>query len=208
MHNPHSAYADFTVAPNTPAAEHGEEMKVYYAVTLDDYLEYCLYVYKRSLIYRRLKIFCIAIVPAISLAIAFTLVTFNPLDLEFVMRLFIGGLILVLGCFCGVFSALTYDPIQILFQRWWLQSYALKNGLRGIVGQISLILSDHSLVEITEIGRSEVLWKSVTGFEDTGDHLYVQIGLLAAILPRRGFANDHDYLAVRGFLRARIQKNT
>jgi hypothetical protein len=57
-----------------------------------------------------------------------------------------------------------------------------------------------TLVEITEIGRTEVRWENMKGVDDAGDRTYIFVtGMLASILPRRGFDSDEEYFAARDF---------
>lgn len=80
------------------------------------------------------------------------------------------------------------------------RTYANNMGTRGIVGEITLILSEESLVEITEVGRSEARWENMHSVEEVGDYTYIFVTAgLASILPRHGFASDAEYEATRDF---------
>ena len=78
-------------------------------------------------------------------------------------------------------------------------------GVRGVVGAITLILTDESLTEITETTRSEIKWKDMERVDEVGNHTFIMVNpLLAAIVPRHGFANEQDYVKVRDFVKARV----
>jgi hypothetical protein len=73
-------------------------------------------------------------------------------------------------------------------------------GSRGIVGRITLILTEESLTEVTEAARSEAKWGTMAGVEEVGDCTYIYVTpLLGAVIPRSGFDREEDYLAVRDF---------
>jgi hypothetical protein len=75
-----------------------------------------------------------------------------------------------------------------------------------VTGPIRLILSEESLVEITELTRTEARWRDMDGIEEVGDYTFIMVtGMTAAILPRRGFEREDDYLSVRDFARARFK---
>ncbi|WP_420841886.1 YcxB family protein [Fimbriiglobus ruber] len=85
-----------------------------------------------------------------------------------------------------------------------LRAHLQKNGSRGIVGPITLILTDDSLTEITEITRSEARWQNIQRVDVSGDYTFIYVNSSsAAILPRHGFDSGEEYEAVRDFALAR-----
>jgi hypothetical protein len=81
-------------------------------------------------------------------------------------------------------------------------------GAHGLIGRITLVLTDESLTEQTETVRSEVRWQDMNRVEVVGDITYIFLtGMSMAIIPRHGFERDEDYMAVRDFAIAKLGKS-
>ncbi len=81
--------------------------------------------------------------------------------------------------------------------------------MRGMIGPITLILSEDRLVEITETTRSEMRWEDMKGLDVSVDYTFIFVtGLSAAIVPRLGFDSDNEYEAVRDYAIARLKDQT
>jgi hypothetical protein len=97
--------------------------------------------------------------------------------------------------------------ILVAFPFWFRSAQArnvralvTKLGGRGIIGDHTLVLSDDKLVEISEAIRTEVRWTNLTEVEEVGEHTYLFIaGISAVVLPRRGFDSEAEYEAARDF---------
>jgi hypothetical protein len=80
------------------------------------------------------------------------------------------------------------------------RAFVKKLGGRGIIGERTLILSEESLVAISETFRTEARWENMTGVDVVGDYTYIFIaGISALILPRHGCDSDEEYDAARDF---------
>jgi hypothetical protein len=167
-------------------------MEVAYTLTLEDYVNFTVHMYKK------------ANMPRMPFQIALALVF-----------LVIGASALVLGLGAGDFFTIwvsvlllvasTFPVTFPLYYARKVRAYMKKLGTEGIVGPIRLVLTDESLVEITTVGRNEANWRDVLGIEDIDGYTFIRLtGLSAAILPRAGFSSDEDYLRVREFARTRI----
>src|SRR5690242_15680125 len=72
---------------------------------------------------------------------------------------------IVLGVLTVVYAASYPQAHRATIERN-ARAYARNMGTRGVVGEIKLILSEESLVEVTEIARSEVRWAVMQGVEE------------------------------------------
>ncbi|QJW92715.1 YcxB family protein [Frigoriglobus tundricola] len=81
-----------------------------------------------------------------------------------------------------------------------VRTFVKKLGGRGIIGERALVFTEELLVAISETFRTEVRWENVQGVEVVGEHTYIFIaGISAVILPRCGFDSDEEYEAARDF---------
>jgi YcxB-like protein len=166
-------------------------VEVSYTTTLDDYVAYAWHMWRKSKAVRGAYLSGWLFFPALGLlgAAAF-----------FVLGSRVGA-----GVCVG--AAVLYAAIYPAYYRRWttgyLRAYAKDFGVRGVFGPIRLILSEESLVEITELTRSEARWPEMYGIEEVGDCTFILVtGMSAAILPRHGFEREDDYFTVRDFARA------
>jgi hypothetical protein len=86
-----------------------------------------------------------------------------------------------------------------------LRELAIEHGLRGLIGPTTLVLTDESLIEITESIRSEAKWKDMDRVDEVGDYTFIMVtSSTAAIVPRHGFEQESDYIKVRDFAKSRV----
>jgi hypothetical protein len=112
-----------------------------------------------------------------------------------------GIAVIVFGLFITALYPMSY---RAAFQHN-VRTQVRRKGSRGIVGDIRLILSEKSMVEITETTRTEVLWRDMVDVVEDGDYTYILVtGISAAILPRHAFDSDDEYDEVRDFAMARF----
>lgn len=106
----------------------------------------------------------------------------------------------------GVFFLVFYPTWYWHSIKTYLSTSLVEADLRGIVGRIELKLTDESLTEVTETGRTEVRWDRMIGFEVLTDRAYIYVNEeSAAMLPRAGFDTEKDYEAVLDFVISRLQ---
>ena len=80
---------------------------------------------------------------------------------------------------------------------------------RGVIGRITLVLTEESMIERTETVVSASRWQDMKGAELVGDCVYVYVtGLSAAIIPRHGFEREEDYDAVKEFVMRKLGRPT
>lgn len=169
-------------------------MEVSYSTTVDDYVTFSLLMWRKSKMGRGVFLASWLLLPVVGLLGAAMLVAANGLSVEAMVCL--GGVVL-------------YAAVYPAVHRFWLtnhiHAYVKNLGSRGVIGPIRLILSEETLIEITETTRSEVKWRDMQGIEEVGDYTFIMItGMSAAILPRHGFEREDDYYKVRDYARARI----
>jgi hypothetical protein len=164
-------------------------MQVSYTTTLDDYVAYNRHVVGKSAIFRAvlligwLGIAGVALVSGVLLAFAEDL---WPVGLK----------LAIFGVIYGAIFPLLWWPLL----SWLVRAFAKGRGTRGMLGPITLILTEETLTDITETTRSEVKWKNIKGVDVAANHTFIFVtGLLAAIVPRRGFEREEDYEAVSKF---------
>ena len=170
-------------------------MEVSYTTTIDDYVAYSMHALKRS--------------PSMK------------------WRLALGWVLIPLGCWVGAALLASGDPalaaglaaggaacaviappVQRASIASAVRAYAHDLGTRGVIGRITLVLEDDTLTERTESVQSVARWRDMQGVEVVGDCTYIHVtGLLAAIVPRRGFERPEDYEAVRDFAVAKLGKS-
>lgn len=166
-------------------------MEVRYTLTLDDYIAFCMHRLRKDLWESRVfMVFWIG-PPVFFAAVAVVLVFLDE------WYYYSGAaLSLIFGVGCAVMFPAEY---RTRLERS-IRKDEVRKGTRGVLGPITLILSEESLVEITETIRSECKWKDIKGVEEVGDWIIIQVsGHLSAIIPRLAFAHDEDYYAVRDF---------
>ena len=169
-------------------------MEVTYTTTLDDYVAFGVHALKRSPSMKWRTGFGWALVPLACWLWASLLVATTPAT---AVVLAIGGL--------------AYAALYPLAHRAWVSSairaYARDLGARGVVGRITLVLADDTMTERTESVQSVARWQDMKGAEVVDDRTYVYVtGLLAAVIPRRGFERAEDYEAVRDFVLAKLAR--
>jgi hypothetical protein len=167
-------------------------MEVKYTTTLDDYVAFATYKYRHSRIRFIAVVFCLlSAIPFFLLGIAYAFQGLLPLALI----AFVGtaGLIAILPASDNVLY-----PILV-------RIHAGSVGLRGVIGPITLILTDELLVEITETTRSEIKWKEMVRVDEVGNYTFIMVTpMLAVIVPRHGFEHESDYLKVCDFAKSRV----
>lgn len=169
-------------------------LQVPYTTALDDYVAFNRHVFRKSRTMWVAFVLGWLLIPIIALAIAVGLVL-SP-------DLWLFGLC---AAAFGLLYGAIYPPIYYWWLDWFIRSFARQLGTRGMLGQITLILTDESLTEITETTRSEVRWENVHGVDVVGDYTFIFItGISAAILPVHGFAVRNDYEAVRELAISRV----
>lgn len=164
-------------------------MEVTYTTTVDDYVAWCMHNRKRS-----------------------------PTQ-KWLYRT--GWLLIPLGCFIRAatlfaqavpsaaitwaLAGVIYTVIYPLFIRWSIRAYAQDQGTRGVIGRITLVLTDDTLTERTESVQSVVRWQDMAGVDVVAERTYIYVtGMLAAIIPQHGFERAEDYMAVRDFAVAKL----
>jgi hypothetical protein len=93
----------------------------------------------------------------------------------------------------GVVTVVLMYPLCVRFSlNYRLRKWA--SGLKGVVGEVRLILTESALTEITSVTRSEARWADMDRIEEHGDYtfIYVTPGI-AGILPRHGFLSEEEY---------------
>jgi hypothetical protein len=169
-------------------------VEVSYTTTLDDYVALSLHVMKRSPSMRsRFWLGWTLLTLAFLIGAAF-LVTINP----------VGAAVLSV---LAVAYAISYPFVHRAWVASAVRAYAEDLGTRGVIGRITLILTDETLTERTASVESVARWRDMVGVEVVGDCTYIYVtGLLAAIIPRHGFEREEDYEAVRDFVLAKLRK--
>jgi len=172
-------------------------MEVAYQTTPEDFIAYCRHSFRRSrtILYSWLMGWI-----------------FLPLGIAlFALWLFLVGwdevlpILLLGGSACYL---ILYPLTYRLWMDLYLRSYVGEKGLKGIVGNIRLVLTKDSLIEITEITRSEVLWKNVHRIDDQGDNMYIYVTpMLAAIVPKHGFRFEEEYDQVKAYVKDCYDRN-
>jgi hypothetical protein len=165
-------------------------VEVWYTLTLDEYVEFNLYAYRRSGADRRVRLLMWVILPLVITVSAVAVMMSEEADA-------VGTTIRTMVLFA---AAAVYPFVHRAMIRRHVRAYANKLGTQGVTGPVKLILSEESLTEITEAARSEYRWADMKEIAEVSDRTYIFVtGLSAAILPRSGFENDKDYEAVRDF---------
>jgi hypothetical protein len=167
-------------------------MEVTYTTTLDDYIAWNMHMFKRSSSMRRRYLLGWATIPIGCATMAIVLAELALLPaIAF-------GLI-------GVLHAVLYPFLYRYQVESAIEAYANEHSSRGVIGRTTLILTEDTLTEQTASVRSVVRWQDMKGVEEVGDCTYIYItGLLAAIVPRRGFERAEDYEALRDFAIAKL----
>ena len=165
-------------------------MEVRYTLTLDEYIEFAVYAYRKSGVGRASYLLVWLIVPVLCTGVALGL--WQSFDSAKPIAI---GLALAAGVFLIIYPFLYRATIKRN-----LRAYAEQAGTHGVTGPVTLVLSEDSLTEITETGRSEVKWADMAGIEVVGERTYIYAsGTSASVLPRSGFATAVEYEAVRDF---------
>ncbi|MDZ4685408.1 MAG: YcxB family protein [Planctomycetaceae bacterium] len=165
-------------------------MEVAYTTTLEDFVAYNLYLYRKAQLVRK----------------------------PFIVVL--SGLFAFVGIL-GLIAAKNwawraYAVVALLFafypliHPYWLahqiRALVKKRGVEGLLGPTRLILTEESLMEITEAGKTERWWHNMSGIEEVGDRTFISItGLSAVILPKHGFEREEDYQRARDFALSRFK---
>jgi hypothetical protein len=184
-------------------------MEVEYRLTPDDYTAYSLYAYRRSKVNQQGLLMGWVFIPLLCFACAtiFAGVAFLAAVTESPGARELG--IAALGClFPGAVYALVHPILYHLTQRANTKAFYKELWSLSSSWRIRLILTETSLVEITERTRSEANWRDMAGIEEVGDHTFIFVTeLQTAILPRHGFLCEEDYFRARDFALARVGKN-
>jgi hypothetical protein len=170
-------------------------MEVTYTTTMKDYLAFNRHIVRRSAVLWRLVVFeWIAL--TVVLGYGATALAING-DV---------WLALISAALC-LLSAAFFPSLLWTFLNWLNWANARRTGTRGVIGRITLVLNQETLLEITETTRTEARWKDIKGAEIDGDYTFIYVtGLSAAILPRHGFSSDKEYQAVQEFALARMEQ--
>jgi hypothetical protein len=167
-------------------------VEVSYTTTLDDYVAFNLHTLKHSSSMKWRFRLGWALVPLGCLIAVILLASKKP------------GLALALAA-GGVVYAIVYP---LLYPGWAARTvgaYARDLGARGVIGRMTLILTDDSLTERTDTVESVARWQDMKGVDVLADCTYIYItGLSAAIIPRHGFERVEEYEAVRDFAVAKL----
>ena len=169
-------------------------MEVSYTTTLDDYVACSLHSLKRS--------------PSMKWRLALGWVL-GPLGCWIGAALMVGvnPAIAAVLAVSGVVCAVIVPSFQRASIASAVRAYAQDLGASGVIGRITLVLDDDTLTERTESVQSVAHWRTMRGVEVVGDCTYIYVtGLLAAIMPRRGFERPEDYEAVRDFAVTKLGK--
>lgn len=165
-------------------------MEVRYTLTLAEYVECAFHAYRKARVGRASYVLVWLIVPILCSGVAMGMWQYGG-----AMRPVAIGLALAAAAFLIVYPFLHRAAI-----RRNLRACAEQAGTQGVTGPITLVLSEESLTEITETGRSEVKWAEMKGIEVVGERTYIYAsGTSASVLPRSGFATAAEYEAVRDF---------
>ncbi|WP_435019318.1 YcxB family protein [Tundrisphaera sp. TA3] len=168
-----------------------------YTTTVDDYIAYGLHCIDRSAVARRHYLIGWLLLPIACLVGSLAAAANGPGEWAVILAV------------SGVAYAAIYPAVHRANIRKTLRSYAEGQGTRGTIGPIRLILDDEGLTEITETTRTVARWETMSHVEEVGDHTFIMVtGLSAAIVPRRGFADEESYNRVRDFAMARIGKDS
>jgi hypothetical protein len=169
-------------------------VEVSYKTTLDDFVAYTWHMWWKSKTARRGFLSQWLALPAVGLVAAGTLLAAGS---------WVGS-----GVSAGLslLYAVVFPFSYCRSAKNGIREYAKELGGRGVIGSIRLILSEESLVEITELTRSEARWRDMQGIEEFGDYTIILVTeMTAAIIPRHGFERDEDYFCVREYARERIK---
>jgi hypothetical protein len=170
-------------------------VEVSYTTTVDDYVAFALHLWRKSKVGRGSYLVNWLLLPVLGLLGPAAVVASNGLSVG--AAVCAGGALLYAAIFPACYRLLYAN---------YIRAYAKKLGTRGVIGPIRLILSEESLVEITEKTRSETRWRDIEGIEEADGYTFILVtGMTAAILPRQGFEREDDYRRVRDFARARIR---
>ncbi len=170
-------------------------MEVSYTTTVDDYVAYNMHAIKRSPSLKRRLVLGWLFVPLWCWIGAALLFDGNPTPAA------------VLAA-AGVVYAVIHPFVQRASITSAFRAYAQDLGVQGVIGRIHLTLENDTFTERTELVQSVARWRDMRGVEVVGDCTYIYVtGLLAAIVPRRGFENPEDYDAVRDFAVAKLGKH-
>jgi hypothetical protein len=169
-------------------------MQVSYTTTVEDFVFFSRYCAKKSATLWAMFLFGWLAVPIIAVGAA--------VGVAMIDGLWPISIVIVIS---GLLFALIYPPIYRAWYDRTIRAYVREKGTRGMIGPITLILSDDRLVEITETTRSEVRWEDMKGIDVVDDYTFIFVtGLTAAIIPRHGFEFGEDYEAVRDFARSKL----
>jgi hypothetical protein len=167
-------------------------VEVRFTVTLDDYVAYTLHVVRKSRVGRGPYLFMWLGLPLLcALGAVWALLHLENDKAEAI----------AFGLVCGAVACATIYPfIYRVTIEHNARTYARNMGARGVVGEITLVFSEESLLEITEVGRTEVQWEHMKGVEEVDDYTYIYVtGAGTSVIPRHGFASEAEYEAARDF---------
>jgi hypothetical protein len=173
-------------------------MQISYTTTLDDYVEFQRFAFWKYPVTWGTYLLAWPLLPLVFLVGAAGLFLEDSNDpLRVAVALVFAGV--------GFALAIAYPWLFRGLLGLLTRLLARSRGTRGMVGRITLILSEESLTEITEITRTEARWESMHSVEVAGDYTFIFVTAhLAAIIPRYGFDDDEDYDAVRAFALAHV----
>ena len=166
-------------------------MEVRFTVTLEDYIAFNLHTVRKAGSGRTAYLAMWLGIPVIFVALA---VSMWPFESGAAVLLAIGHAFVAVLFLC-IYPALARAAVERN-----VRAQAKKMDTRGIVGEITLIFSEESLVEITEAARTEVRWEHMKCVDVVGDYTYIFVtGVSASILPRHGFDSAAEYESARDF---------
>lgn len=170
-------------------------LEVAYTTALKDVVACTLRIQQSSPTFKRQYVVGWVVVPVAGL-VAAVLVFF------FVHWLFVAP-ILVLATYYAIFYPLMHRRGAERSVRRYLQEL----GTRGLVGHVTLLLTDETLTYRTETVESVARWADMKGVKVVEDCTYILLsGLQVAVIPRHGFEREEDYAAVRDFVADRLPK--
>ena len=171
-------------------------MEVSYTTTIDDLVDAMVHFRRNMPFLRRVNQLLVAMI-----IVGGSLWTFIVFERSPAAAICVGLL--------TVASLAAYPRIHRVTEKRHVGRLIKAMGARGLIGRITLILTDESLTEQTETVRSVARWQDMNRVEAVGDCTYIYLtGMSMAIIPRHGFERDEDYTAVRAFVMGKLGMST
>lgn len=111
-----------------------------------------------------------------------------------------------IACMAGAVSCAVIVPFGYRsLMRSKIRALARRHSIRGMLGRTTLTLGEEALTIAVGTTRTEARWEGIAGVEESGDHTFIMLtGLSAVIVPRLEFESDEEYHRVRDFAAARV----